>query len=409
MTTLHHKSDSAPNSASKRMETISDWLVRNVLPVGWVALLTGMFWIGDRTVYHKLYYVFLATPTLLAVLLRPTCLRSLLTSPLMAVFALFSLYTLTTLAWSSTDDPFSSLAKRPLYVLMLFFSAGLLALKAPGRLKISLQGSALIASLAGLASLGFYLHEGSPDRLTGYGALYNPLLSSHVYGAFMALWAANWFLGKSPFSPMPLISLAVLGTLIIATGSRTPLVALAVACAWLALANCNRRSLLILAATILTGVLLVIVDPGVLTSRGLSLRPEIWAKTWLQILDAPWLGHGYDAPMKIWITAIDYAMADPHNMLLAVLYYCGAVGLALWVLLYVVAMLFAWRNRKDPLTMIASTLLVFGLVASMTEGGSFLSRPKEHWFLIWIPMALLFAAEMLHKSKERMHALTEKV
>ncbi len=33
----------------------------------------------------------------------------------------------------------------------------------------------------------------------------------------------------------------------------------------------------------------------------------------------------------------------------------------------------------------------YGLVAGMTEGGSFLSRPNEHWFLIWIPLALVAA------------------
>jgi len=27
----------------------------------------------------------------------------------------------------------------------------------------------------------------------------------------------------------------------------------------------------------------------------------------------------------------------------------------------------------------------------MTEGGSFMSRPKEHWFLIWIPIAIHLA------------------
>lgn len=34
---------------------------------------------------------------------------------------------------------------------------------------------------------------------------------------------------------------------------------------------------------------------------------------------------------------------------------------------------------------------MFGLAAGLTEGNAFLPRPKEHWFLIWIPMALLYA------------------
>ncbi|MNG26676.1 hypothetical protein D3C84_1116950 [compost metagenome] len=101
-------------------------------------------------------------------------------------------------------------------------------------------------------------------------------------------------------------------------------------------------------------------------------------------------------------------MADPHNMFLAVFYYCGAVGLVLWLALYAIAFRLAWKNRKQPWGMIASALLVFGLTASMTEGGAFLSRPKEHWFLIWIPMALLAAVHMINRNKEQVHAAIEK-
>jgi O-antigen ligase len=95
--------------------------------------------------------------------------------------------------------------------------------------------------------------------------------------------------------------------------------------------------------------------------------------------------------------AIPDVFADPHNLSLGVLYDCGVVGLALWLSLYAFALVFAWRNRKEPLVMIASTLTVFGFMAGMAEGNAFLSRPKEHWFLIWIPMALLFSAELMHK------------
>jgi tRNA A-37 threonylcarbamoyl transferase component Bud32 len=38
---------------------------------------------------------------------------------------------------------------------------------------------------------------------------------------------------------------------------------------------------------------------------------------------------------------------------------------------------------------VASTLLIFGIGAGLTEGGGIISRPKEHWFLLWIPLALI--------------------
>jgi O-antigen ligase len=411
MTALSGNRPAPTSSPTGRLQRSSDWLIRIVLPLGWLVLLTGMFWIGERPHYHKLYYAFLAAPALLAVVLHPRYLRTLFSSPLLVVFVLFSLYTLTTLAWSSTDDPFSSLVKRPLYVLLLFVSAGLLALRAPERLMISLRASGCIATLAALISLGLYLHRGEYTfaRFAGYGALYNPLLSAHVYGAFMAFWVATWIVQKSPFDPPALLSLAVLGTLTIATGSRTPLVALVACSAWLMIIAWSKRSLVLLVTGVLAGGLLLTLHPEAITSRGTSSRPEIWEKSWQLILDAPWFGHGYDAPLEIWVATLNYAMADPHNMLLAVLYYCGVVGLVLWLLLYGLAFGLAWRNRKDPLVVIASSLLVFGLAASMTEGGSFISRPKEHWFLIWIPMALMFAAEIKIKTEKQRHELVERV
>jgi len=60
--------------------------------------------------------------------------------------------------------------------------------------------------------------------------------------------------------------------------------------------------------------------------------------------------------------------------------------------LYTIALVYSWRNRSNPAVVIASALLIFGLVAGLTEGRDFLSRPKEHWFLIWIPFALTISA-----------------
>ncbi len=400
MTAMQNKSGLTHGPTSAEWWTRgSDWLIRIVLPIGWIALLTGMFWIGDRPYYHKLFYSLLAAPALLALLAGRGLLKPLLRSPIVIVFFLFSAYTLTTLLWSSTDDPFSSLGKRPVYVLFLFFSAGLLAIKAPSRLQASVKISAVMASLAGATFLVLFLHAGATGRFAGYGALYNPLLSSHVFGFFMAYWAAYWFLQKNIFDPLSLISLFILAALIFATGSRTPLVAVGSCLLWLSIANWNRRSLVVLVTAVLAGTLLLALYPDTLFSRGASFRPEIWANAWQQILEAPWFGHGYDAPMKIWISAHVDAMADPHNVWLAVFYYCGAIGLVLWVALYVVAFRFAWQHREQPWVMISSALLVFGLAASMTEGGSFLSRPKEHWFLIWIPMALMVSAELIDRLK----------
>jgi hypothetical protein len=59
--------------------------------------------------------------------------------------------------------------------------------------------------------------------------------------------------------------------------------------------------------------------------------------------------------------------------------------------------------------MISSALLVFGFAAGLTEGGEFLTRPKEHWFLIWIPFALLSSTWIGndHHSEEQLEKLDQ--
>nr|BFE91970.1 hypothetical protein GCM10020185_25060 [Pseudomonas brassicacearum subsp. brassicacearum] len=62
-------------------------------------------------------------------------------------------------------------------------------------------------------------------------------------------------------------------------------------------------------------------------------------------------------------------------------------------------MLSSWRYRVQPLLVVASTWLVYGMAAGLTEGGGILSRPKEHWFLLWIPLALIAALSINYRAR----------
>lgn len=401
-----------------RSRQVSNWLICYCLPFGWLALLTGMFWIGDRTHYHKLFYATLALPTLIAVALQPSQIKLLLQQPLIRLFLLFSAYIMLSILWADTDETPLSMIKRPLYLLMLLFAACLISLKHPGRLERMTQLAALIAVLCAGLSLGYFFYEGAGGRFSGYGALYNPLLSAHVFGFFCAYWLSRWYLDEQLTSPLPLAALAVLWALLIFTGSRTPLVALSACILWLAICQWKPRIMLVIAAAIglalAVKVLLSMATPlelqaDDLLSRGMSYRPAIWQEALRQIQTSPWFGLGYDHPQVFRVEGLDFALADPHNIELAVLFCGGVVGLTLWLLMYGYAMTYAWQQRRQPAVLIASTLVVFGFVAGLTEGNAFFSRPKEHWFLIWIPLALLAATRFNRKlPAEAEHGPTEK-
>lgn len=380
-------------------------LARWVLPLGLLALLTGMFWIGDRSAYHQLYYVAIALPTLLALLNRPRYFVDAGSNGIFLCFLLFSAYTVLSIGWSGTDNSLSSLLKRPLYIALLFYCAGIIALADIDRLRQTLQLGIGLAALAAVISLGCLWLSERPGHLNGYGALYNRLLTSHVYGMFTAMALAGVAVASSRRQLAGwLAALTCLAAAVVMTGSRTPLMALAAALLWLLALNLNRRALCIVAGAIVLAAALFAVNAEGLLKRGLSYRPEIWQQAWLQIAERPWFGYGYDHPMVFWVKGISYAFADPHNIELAVWFSGGLAGLALWLLLYAVAMRLAWRHRRDPLVAVISTALVYGFTAGLTEGNSFMSRPKEHWFLIWIPLALLAAVSQTIKAEAKRHA-----
>jgi len=59
----------------------------------------------------------------------------------------------------------------------------------------------------------------------------------------------------------------------------------------------------------------------------------------------------------------------------------------------------SWRHRVQPLFILASAWLVYGIGAGLTEGGGILPRPKEHWYLLWIPLALIAALSINQRLK----------
>jgi O-antigen ligase len=317
---------------------VSDWIILYLLPVGFFVLLTGLFWLGEKSLYHKLYYLLAAAPTLAVVLLRQTgSLKKLLRNPVIFAFILFGAYTILTLFWSDTDHAIISLARRPLNILLLFLAFGLVALKSPGKTFNILSLSAKVAAVCGGLSLIYFLFThfngginfSTIGRFNGYGAIHNPLLTSHVYGFFTAYFLALWFSGRySRFLPL-VSSLAVLAMVVISTGSRTPLLALTITLIWLSLCYGNRRSLIAIGLALSSVSALLLLYPKAIVQRGLSYRPEIWLDAFQQGLENLWFGHGFDHSLSIHVETTKTVFYDTHNIELAVFFEGGIVGLTL--------------------------------------------------------------------------------
>ena len=376
-------------------------LVGGMLPVGLFCLLTGMFWIGDHGLYPKLFYWTVALPALLLFPIQRGNLKDILGSPVFVAYLPFACYTALTVFWSSSDGNAVDLIKRPLFVLLLFYAVFELGYRRFDLLVSTIRWSAICSVIAAIYTLARFLVAGGSDRLAGYGALANPLMVAHVFGFFVALWFGAYFADRKLFQPFALVAILILMALIVATGSRTPLLATAVTVVWLAMLSGNRKGVLVVCLMAAVAGLVLLFAPEILLQRGLSDRTDIWADVLRQVAEKLWFGHGFNTPLWIQLADIPYPFRDPHNLTLSVLFAGGIVGGFLWLLLYIVALLDSWRLRSNKWVLVCSATVVYGLVSGMTEGGSFLPRPKEHWFLVWIPMALLSLATYRARTDEQ--------
>lgn len=371
------------------------WLVS-----GYLVLLTGMFWIPDGSQYTKFYYALIAAPALLGILLQPQQVKPLQREPVVLCFLVLSAWLIVSMGWSRADDGLGSLAKRPLYVFMLFVGCALIALRNEDLLLKTLRIGAGIGALAALINIAWFVHTAAPgERLIGTGALRNPLLTSHVLGFLCTYWVAAWLSRSERRDWLPILMAIPLLAALLATGSRTPLMGLALTSIWMLLMS-GKRAVYLVTALLLGAGAAYLVAPEIILQRGMSFRPELWSDAWHQAGQHFWLGAGYESKFEFDIRGVGHLLHDPHNVELAVLLELGMIGLGVWTIMYGFALVRCLQLRALPQFQIASALLVYGLCAGLTEGGNYLSRPNESWFLIWIPLALLGALSIRHRQTQ---------
>ncbi|MBA5960065.1 polymerase [Pseudomonas lactis] len=380
---------------------VFDFLVLWILPIGLLLLLSSLFFVSNRNVLHRIVYILFSVPTLFMLCMRPRELKELLREPLALAFLAFSAWALASLMWSPEPTTDTDLFKRPLNTFMLFGGCGLLLHYRNELFKPIFFSAAVIALVVSLCNLVAFVKGFEPDMrmIGGRGALDNPLLSSHLFGFFCVYWLyvcmttqrlnVLWF--SAP-------ALAVMLAAVLATGSRTPLVALTLTILWMTFVSRNRRSALLIAGLILGGVGLLLLYPELITTRGSSFRFELWGMSLQRIAEHPWIGHSYDS--ELYLTLADgNELREPHSFALGVLYYVGIIGFIPWIFMLGWGLYKGLKERAQPLFILASSLLAYGIGAGLTEGGGILSRPKEHWFLLWIPLAIITGLSMAQRRR----------
>ena len=386
------------NSTSNR---IFDFICLWILPLGYFLLLCALFFLPGRSLHHKLFYGLFSIPSLIALCLRPREFKELLREPIYVAILLFAAWAMLSLSWGPPiEHSVIGQFKPSLHTLMLIAGCYLLVRYRTEIVQPLLFSAATIGLIASVYNLFMFARIYEPGmRLIGGGAFDNPLLSSHVFGFFCTYWLClSMTCKRRHMLWLSIPAMAIMFATVIATGSRTPLVALTLAALWLSFICWNRRSFVLLGALLISTAAVTVLFSQMIILRGDSYRFEIWQMALQKIADHPWIGHGYNASL-ILDPGIGYTLGEPHSFALGVLYYVGIFGLLPWLFFQAWGLLSSWRNRLQPLFIIASTWLVFGIGAGLTEGGGIISRPKEHWFLLWIPLALIAALSINQRAR----------
>lgn len=375
------------------------------LPCGLLVLLTGLFWLPERHNYKVVLNTLLILPSLLVLIHPAPWARARQHRLLLSALLLYLGYFVTMPLVLGQPDATAYL-KATVMILVFVTGAGLGMTLRPKRLQWLLQLSIWPAVVAALYALWqdreIMQALGERYRLTGHGAMYNPLRSGHLFGFFTIV--ATWSAWQQRFHPPWLAAqgLAALTclTAVVLTGSRAPLLALTCVAVIMTVLAAPRhwRSWLLLALAMAASVILLGFNDRLLL-RGLSYRPDIWMEVLHLSTTNLWLGAGLGEALQI--NLIDgVTWTDPHNVFLAALYRGGLVGLALFLLLFGTALAKQYRHRTaSPLIQLALALQLFGLLTLQFDGGSLIGRPTEFWHLYWVPIVLLLQGLGVHRKQ----------
>lgn len=378
---------------------ISSIIGRYILPFGISIFLCGLCLFESRSGYHSLLYLLVSLPALIICILKPSVLQQAIKSNAFKLVCLLCTMAMISTLWNGIDGSSSRYIRYSLNILLFILAFIYTQHYTQNMLeKLLLLGCAVWAISGVIELYHFYYEQGHAisTRVVGSGSLTNTLLSSHIYGALASFLAAYLVAKKHSTSSNSLIIIGflLLLTFIIQTHSRTPLLGLTAACTFLLIQYRNKK--IIYGSTFLMTLLAVYIvfNIDLITQRGFSYRPEIWQQALNDIYNKPVLGHGLGSKMALYITSIKVTFSDSHNIHIGLTYDFGLIGLITWLALLGTLALFFKNNKHITLVSTGFAMLIFGIFAGMTEGAGFFTRPKEVWFLIWLPIAILIAMDV---------------
>ncbi len=383
------------------------WSLPNLVLATYTLFLAGFYFVPNAVDHYKFYIVAVFFPGLF---LLPTALKlsrgSLIWLSLLAYLGYMLLSSLWSDNFSITtlwrDVRYTAYILSFILLTLYFFARNRLLPDA------IMQGVALVVILAAAVSVATFkdlalLPALTENRLVGLGTTDNPNPSAFIYGLFgiVALHYARRHRGEK-LAYIYATGVFVIILFVILTQSNTGLLALLLAGALLFftdghIAAPTRYALLAGFVLVLIATAYVAWSLGLMSTSmdiGFINRLPIWQYTLGQWQTAPVFGRGFQGTILLADDGKPSIMNYAHSLFFSTVRDGGLVGLLLLLLVYFHALRSALRMTITEGRALYPCLFIFGLVCVLVDTDQIVTRPRELWIILWLPLACLVAYEL---------------
>lgn len=385
--------------------------VNYALYFGFFVLFAGYFITHESSTHHTQVFLGFYLPALLAVGFNARSLaHDLRTDRVLQCFTLLLLWFGITTLWTRFDSP-THLIK--LLLMLWFLALAVRVMLQNTRLfTITLAISLTVAGVAVAFSVVSHLqHTGANFYLLRMDHLGLKSVPSVAVGKIavvliiLSLLLAN--LTANPYlrGGCLLLTLVFVAPLLLSF-SRTAILALLLTACWYYLRRRSTRAAMGFAGSVVLLAGLILTDNGsewlsnISRSETVSIRLWGWVATWREISDHIWLGFGLRSPLQVDWSGTPFADAPvpflhPHNLVLAVWYDSGLVGIGLMLALVLVLRQKLQPLLDNPAVRYWGYALLFALLASLADSPNLADRPDYDWIWFWIPLVVAINADKL--------------
>ncbi|KRW62280.1 hypothetical protein AO726_02325 [Pseudomonas sp. TTU2014-080ASC] len=88
-----------------------------------------------------------------------------------------------------------------------------------------------------------------------------------------------------------------------------------------------------------------------------------------------------------------FEVVHAHSLYLQLWYEYGIVGISLFVALLLSLLWKGWQCREQPIALLGLALLVFAMVAMISDVYAVFHRPSPYWVIFWFPVGILLGVQ----------------